>query len=60
MEITQPLHRALQLHGGIGYLSDTPIARAWLDARADRIFAGSTEIMKDLIGKSMKLDRPTT
>jgi len=51
---------ALQLHGGIGYLSDTPIARAWLDARADRIFAGSTEIMKDLIGKSMKLDRPAT
>lgn len=49
---------ALQLHGGIGYLTETPIARAWLDARADRIFAGSTEIMKDLIGKSMKLDRP--
>jgi alkylation response protein AidB-like acyl-CoA dehydrogenase len=49
---------ALQLHGGIGYLSETPIARAWLDARADRIFAGSTEIMKDLIGRSMKLDRP--
>ncbi|HEY1530965.1 MAG TPA: acyl-CoA dehydrogenase family protein [Galbitalea sp.] len=51
---------ALQLHGGIGYLSDTPIARAWLDARADRIFAGSTEIMKDLIGRSMKLDRLET
>ena len=50
----------LQLHGGIGYLTETPIARAWLDARADRIFAGSTEIMKDLIGKSMKLDRPAT
>ena len=48
----------LQLHGGIGYLSDTPIAKAWLDARADRIFAGSTEIMKDLIGKSLKLDKP--
>jgi alkylation response protein AidB-like acyl-CoA dehydrogenase len=51
---------AVQLHGGIAYLSDTPIARAWLDARADRIFAGSTEIMKDLIGRSMKLDRPAT
>jgi alkylation response protein AidB-like acyl-CoA dehydrogenase len=52
----------LQLHGGIGYLPETPIARAWLDARSDRIFAGSTEIMKDLIGRSMKLtepDRPT-
>ena len=45
----------LQLHGGIGYLSETPIAQAWLDARADRIFAGSTEIMKDLIGRAMKL-----
>ena len=51
---------ALQLHGGTGYLAESPIARAWLDARADRIFAGSTEIMKDLIGRSMKLDSPST
>jgi alkylation response protein AidB-like acyl-CoA dehydrogenase len=48
----------LQLHGGIGYLTDTPIAKAWLEARPDRIFAGSTEIMKDLIGRSMKLGTP--
>jgi alkylation response protein AidB-like acyl-CoA dehydrogenase len=45
----------VQLHGGNGYLTEYPIAKAWADARVQRIYAGSTEIMKDLIGRSMKL-----
>jgi alkylation response protein AidB-like acyl-CoA dehydrogenase len=45
----------LQLHGGYGYMSEYPISQAYLDARVQRIYAGTTEIMKDLIGRSMKL-----
>ncbi|MBK8731151.1 MAG: acyl-CoA dehydrogenase family protein [Tetrasphaera sp.] len=45
----------LQLHGGYGYMDEYPIARAWTDARVQRIYAGANEVMKDLIGKSMKL-----
>ena len=45
----------VQLHGGNGYLPEHPIAQLWLDSRAQRIYAGSTEIMKDLIGRSMHL-----
>ena len=43
----------LQLHGGYGYMAEYPIARAYADARVTRIFAGTNEIMKDLIGKSL-------
>ena len=49
------LDTGVQLHGGNGYLPEYPITQLWLDSRAQRIYAGSTEIMKDLIGKSMKL-----
>lgn len=49
------LDGGVQLHGGNGYLPEYPITQAWLDSRAQRIYAGSTEIMKDLIGRSMKL-----
>ena len=49
------LDTGVQLHGGNGYLPEHPITQLWLDSRAQRIYAGSTEIMKDLIGKSMKL-----
>jgi alkylation response protein AidB-like acyl-CoA dehydrogenase len=45
----------VQLHGGYGYMAEYPIAKAWADARVQRIYAGTTEIMKDLIGRSMKL-----
>ena len=45
----------LQLHGGYGYMSEYPIARAYADARVTRIYGGTTEIMKDLIGKSLGL-----
>jgi alkylation response protein AidB-like acyl-CoA dehydrogenase len=45
----------VQLHGGYGYMQEYPIAKAWADARVQRIYAGTTEIMKDLIGRSMEL-----
>ncbi len=43
----------LQLHGGYGYMEEYPIAGAWRDARPQRIFGGTTEIMKEIIGKSL-------
>jgi acyl-CoA dehydrogenase len=43
----------LQLHGGYGYINDYPIARMWRDARVQRIYGGSSEIMKLLIARSL-------
>jgi acyl-CoA dehydrogenase len=45
--------RCLQLHGGYGFMLGYPIARAFLDARAETIYGGTTEIMKEVIGRSM-------
>ncbi|HXH24183.1 MAG TPA: acyl-CoA dehydrogenase family protein [Vicinamibacterales bacterium] len=45
----------LQLHGGYGYTTEYPISKAWVDARIARIYAGTNEIMKELIGKTMGL-----
>ncbi|MGX7680888.1 acyl-CoA dehydrogenase family protein [Jatrophihabitans sp. DSM 45814] len=45
----------LQLHGGYGYMLDYPIARAYADARVTRIYGGATEIMKEIIGRDLKL-----
>ncbi len=50
------LDTCVQLHGGLGYMTENRITRAWTDARVQRIYAGTTEIMKDLIGRSMRLD----
>ena len=47
------LDECLQLHGGHGYMWETPIARAWADARIHRIYAGTNEIMKYIIGRSL-------
>jgi alkylation response protein AidB-like acyl-CoA dehydrogenase len=47
------LDRCVQLHGGYGYMNEYPIARAWADARVTRIYGGTTEIMKGIIGKAM-------
>jgi alkylation response protein AidB-like acyl-CoA dehydrogenase len=47
--------RCLQLHGGYGYMTEYPVARAWADARVTRIYGGSTEIMKGVIAKSLGL-----
>jgi alkylation response protein AidB-like acyl-CoA dehydrogenase len=43
----------VQLHGGYGYMTEYPIARAYLDARASRIYVGSNEIMKEVIARAM-------
>ena len=43
----------LQLFGGYGYMWEFPIARAYADARVHRIFAGTTEIMKEIIARSL-------
>ena len=43
----------LQLHGGYGYMLEYPIARAYLDNRANRIYAGTNEIMTELISRSL-------
>lgn len=43
----------VQLHGGYGYMMEYPIARAYLDARVQSIYAGTNEIMKEIIGRSM-------
>ena len=44
---------ALQLHGGAGYMNEYPIARLWRDARVSRIYGGTSEIMKEVIGRSI-------
>ncbi|MBC2776062.1 acyl-CoA dehydrogenase family protein [Parasphingopyxis marina] len=44
---------ALQLHGGAGYMNEYPIARIWRDARVQRIYGGTNEIMKEVIGRSL-------
>jgi acyl-CoA dehydrogenase len=43
----------VQLHGGYGYMTEYPIARMWADSRVQRIYAGTNEIMKELIGWSL-------
>ena len=43
----------LQLHGGYGYMREYPIARAWADARVMRIYGGSSEIMKEIIARTL-------
>jgi alkylation response protein AidB-like acyl-CoA dehydrogenase len=45
----------LQLHGGYGYMLEYPIAQAYADARITRIYGGTTEIMKEVIGRSLGL-----
>ena len=51
----QILDACLQLHGGYGYMNEYRVARAWKDARVTRIWAGSNEIMKEIIGRDLGL-----
>jgi alkylation response protein AidB-like acyl-CoA dehydrogenase len=51
--------QCLQLHGGYGYMLEYPIARAYADARVTTIYGGTTEIMKEIIGRSLKLTDPS-
>ncbi len=49
----QVMDECLQLHGGYGYMWEYPIARLYADARVQRIYGGTNEIMKELIARSM-------
>ncbi|MFE7773587.1 acyl-CoA dehydrogenase family protein [Streptomyces sp. NPDC057445] len=45
--------RCLQLHGGYGYMNEYPVAKAFTDGRIQTIYGGTTEIMKEIIGRSL-------
>ncbi len=47
------MDECMQLHGGYGYMWDYPIARAWADARVQKIYAGTNEIMKEIVARSL-------
>ncbi|MCX7178340.1 MAG: acyl-CoA dehydrogenase family protein [Proteobacteria bacterium] len=47
------MDECVQLHGGYGYMWEYPITRAWADARVQRIYGGTNEIMKELISRSL-------
>jgi long-chain-acyl-CoA dehydrogenase len=49
------LDHCVQLHGGYGFMNEYRVARAWRDARVTKIWAGSNEIMKELIGRDLGL-----
>ncbi|MEI2764885.1 MAG: acyl-CoA dehydrogenase family protein [Dermatophilaceae bacterium] len=49
------LEACVQLHGGYGFMNEYRVARAWRDARVTKIWAGSNEIMKELIGRDLGL-----
>jgi len=49
------VNRGVQLHGGYGFMLEYPIARAYLDSRISTIYGGTTEIQKEIIGRSLGL-----
>ncbi|MCF6472789.1 acyl-CoA dehydrogenase [Nonomuraea sp. MG754425] len=49
---TKVVDRCVQLHGGYGYMMEYPVAKSWLDSRVQTIYGGTTEIMKEIIGRS--------
>ncbi|WP_315770717.1 acyl-CoA dehydrogenase family protein [Rhodococcoides kroppenstedtii] len=49
------LDHCVQLHGGYGFMREYRVARAWMDARVSKIWAGSNEIMKEIIGRDLAL-----
>ena len=49
------MDRCVQLHGGYGYMEEYEIARMWRDARVTRIYGGTSEIMKEIVGRSLGL-----
>ncbi|HZD53442.1 MAG TPA: acyl-CoA dehydrogenase family protein [Woeseiaceae bacterium] len=50
------MDECVQLHGGAGYMDEYPICRMYLNARVSRIYAGSSEIMREIIARSLGLD----
>jgi acyl-CoA dehydrogenase len=53
---SQVMDICVQLHGGAGYMNEYRISHMFTDARVSRIYAGSTEIMKEIIARSIGLD----
>jgi alkylation response protein AidB-like acyl-CoA dehydrogenase len=51
--LSKVVDECVQLHGGYGFMLEYPIARAWIDQRANRIYGGTNEIMKELISRSL-------
>ncbi|MTV25363.1 acyl-CoA dehydrogenase [Nitriliruptoraceae bacterium ZYF776] len=51
--LNEVVDECVQLHGGYGYMREYPIARAFVDSRVQRIYGGTNEIMKEIIGRSM-------
>jgi acyl-CoA dehydrogenase len=49
------LDACVQLHGGYGFMTEYDVARWWTDARVQRIYGGTNEIMKEIIGRSLGL-----
>lgn len=49
------VNQGVQLHGGYGYMMEYPIAQAYLDSRISTIYGGTTEIQKEIIGRSLGL-----
>ena len=49
------VNQGVQLHGGYGYMMEFPIARAYLDSRVSTIYGGTTEVQKEIIGRSLGL-----
>jgi acyl-CoA dehydrogenase len=47
------IDQCVQLHGGYGYMHEFPIARMWVDSRVQRIYAGSNEVMKEIVGSAL-------
>ena len=50
------MYQCVRLHGGGGYMDEYPICRMFLNARVSRIYAGSSEIMREIIARSIGLD----
>ncbi|MBL4868344.1 MAG: acyl-CoA dehydrogenase family protein [Pseudomonadales bacterium] len=53
--LNKVVYECVQFHGGYGYMNEYPIARAYTDARITTIFAGTNEIMKEVIGRGLGL-----
>ena len=51
----EALDTCLQLHGGYGYMEEYPVARRWRDCRVQRIYGGTNEIMREIVGRSLGL-----
>ena len=52
-ELGKGLDELLQLYGGYGYMMEYPITRAYVDSRVNRIYGGTSEVMKELISRGL-------